>query len=114
MKYLKLLVTCIFLISTHSAMAGEWRYVNPATTNTAAPEKVAVQSSLQVATQSAKSKQDVGTVPVNNMSMNSVRAKFGQPNSEATPVGQPPINRWYYDLYTVYFEFDRVIISVVN
>ena len=114
MKYLKLLVTCIFLLSTHAAMAGEWRYVNPATTKAAAPEKVAMQSNLQVATQTAKSKKDVGPVPVNNMSMDTVRAKFGQPNSEAAPVGQPPINRWYYDLYTVYFEFDKVIISVVN
>ena len=114
MKYPKLLVTSVLLLSMHSTMAGDWNYVNPATKKAVAPEKVATQSNLQVAAQPAKSKQDVGPVPVNNMSMDSVRTKFGKPNSEAKPVGRPPINRWYYDQYTVYFEFDRVIISVVN
>ena len=117
MKYLKLLVTCILMLSMHSALAGQWHYVNPATTEsiakeTVAPEKVTMQSTLQVAAQPEK--RDVEPVPVNNMSMDVVRTRFGQPNSEGTPVGQPPINRWYYDQYTVYFEFDRVIISVVN
>ena len=114
MKYPKLLVACILMLSIHSALAGQWSYVNPATEETVAPEKVAMQSTLQIAAQPAKSKRDVGPVPANNVSMDVVRAKFGQPNSEAAPVGQPPINRWYYDQYTVYFEFDRVIISVVN
>jgi hypothetical protein len=29
-------------------------------------------------------------------------------------VGDPPITRWVYDRFTVYFENDRVIHSVVH
>lgn len=114
MKYPRLLITCLLLLPIHFAVAGEWQYVNPATSETVPSKKVATQPNLQVAAKPAEPKRDVGPVPVNNMSMDSVRVEFGQPNSEAEPVGQPPINRWYYDQYTVYFEFDRVIISVVN
>lgn len=52
--------------------------------------------------------------PTNNMTMDEVRTKFGEPNSELAPVGNPPITRWVYDNYTVYFERDRVIHSVVH
>lgn len=114
MRYLYLLITCLFLLPMHSAVAGEWRYVNPATSESVASETVAMGADAQTTRQPAKSKRDVGPVPINNMTMDVVRTQFGQPNSEATPVGEPPINRWYYETYTVYFEVDRVIISVVN
>jgi hypothetical protein len=29
-------------------------------------------------------------------------------------VGDPPISRWVYDHFTVYFEYDKVLHSVVN
>jgi hypothetical protein len=52
--------------------------------------------------------------PTNNMTMSQVREKFGEPKEELAPVGDPPITRWVYDGYTVYFEGNRVIHSVVH
>lgn len=53
-------------------------------------------------------------MPVRGMSMDQVRAMFGQPKESLAPVGDPPITRWVYDGYTVYFEYSYVIQSVVN
>jgi hypothetical protein len=58
-------------------------------------------------------------VPTRGMSMDQVRARFGEPASMAAPVGgdrpqHPPITRWNYADFTVYFERSLVIDSVVN
>jgi len=53
-------------------------------------------------------------MPVRGMSKEQVRAMFGQPKEALPPVGDPPITRWVYDGYTVYFEYSYVIQSVVN
>ncbi len=52
--------------------------------------------------------------PHRYMSMDQVRGRFGEPVNIIPWVGDPPITRWVYDEYTVYFEYDRVIHSVVN
>lgn len=52
------------------------------------------------------------TMPVLGMSMDQVRAKFGSPRQIKGAVGQPPITRWVYEGYTVYFEYRHVIHSV--
>ncbi len=41
-----------------------------------------------------------------------VQARYGEPKDWSDPVGSPPITRWYYDQFTVYFEYDVVIHSV--
>ena len=46
--------------------------------------------------------------------MDQVRARYGEPKERATPVGDPPITRWVYPAYTVYFEQDLVLTSVVH
>ena len=51
-------------------------------------------------------------MPGRGMSMDQVRAKFGQPRQISPAVGEPPITRWVYDGYTVYFEHHLVIHSV--
>ncbi len=53
-------------------------------------------------------------LPRNNMTQSAVRARFGTPRRELPAVGYPPISRWVYPDFTVYFEFDRVIIPVSN
>ncbi len=55
--------------------------------------------------------------PTQGMTMGQVRTRFGDPTAELAPVGggrpqHPPITRWQYDGYTVYFEHDKVIYSV--
>lgn len=52
--------------------------------------------------------------PVNGVTMDQVSQSFGEPASKVPPVGDPPISRWIYDQFTVYFEHQRVIHSVVN
>jgi hypothetical protein len=53
-------------------------------------------------------------MPTQGMHMDRVREKFGQPRETFPPIGDPPITRWLYDGYTVYFEYSHVIQSVVN
>ena len=52
--------------------------------------------------------------PQRGMNMDQVRDKFGPANEELTPVGEPPITRWVYGDFTVYYEHKLVIDSVVH
>ena len=52
--------------------------------------------------------------PYNGMSMDRVLQRHGEPKERMTPVGDPPITRWVYPDYTVYFEHDRVIHAVLK
>lgn len=53
-------------------------------------------------------------VPKRGVSKAHVEQKFGTPNNVHGPVGDPPITKWVYNGYTVYFEYDHVIHSVVH
>ncbi len=55
---------------------------------------------------------DRSELPTNGQSMDTVKERFGIPADEKQPVGQPPISRWVYSGFTVYFEGDKVIHSV--
>jgi hypothetical protein len=50
--------------------------------------------------------------PTRGMSMDRVEATYGAPTRKVAPVGQPPIERWEYPGFTVYFEYRKVIHSV--
>ncbi len=52
--------------------------------------------------------------PQLGQSMEAVRAQWGEPEQSHAPVGDPPITRWEYEVFTVYFEGDKVIHSVVK
>lgn len=51
--------------------------------------------------------------PTGGMTMAAVEAKFGQPRVRHATVGKPPITRWDYPQFSVFFEGDWVIHSVV-
>lgn len=53
-------------------------------------------------------------LPAKGMSMAQVENDFGAPNQKMAPVGEPPISRWIYGDYTVYFEYKYVIHTVMN
>jgi hypothetical protein len=57
---------------------------------------------------------DSMTVPVNGQTMAEVESAFGAPQSKASPVGEPPITRWDYEHWNVYFEYDRVLFTVLH
>lgn len=52
--------------------------------------------------------------PAKGMLKSQVEQQFGPPISKSEPVGQPPISKWDYGSFTVYFEHDHVITSVLN
>ena len=51
-------------------------------------------------------------LPQTGESRRSVLERFGLADEEHKPVGQPPITRWDYRDFSVYFEYDHVINSV--
>ena len=53
-------------------------------------------------------------MPGRGMNMTQVEEKFGPPLHKLPEVGDPPIIRWVYPNYTVYFEYQFVINSVLN
>lgn len=55
-----------------------------------------------------------GIAPARGMTMSQVTSKFGAPVSKVPAVGNPPISRWEYPSFVVYFEGDHVIHSVVS
>jgi hypothetical protein len=52
--------------------------------------------------------------PARGTTMSNVEARFGAPQSRHATVGQPPITRWDYGSFSVFFEGDRVIHAVAN
>lgn len=52
--------------------------------------------------------------PVGGMRMERVLEKFGEPKSRIPAVGEPPITRWVYDEFTVYFENRHTITAVLR
>lgn len=53
-------------------------------------------------------------LPGNGLTMSQVEERYGSPNEKRPAVGEPPITRWIYDDYSVFFEYDLVIESVVR
>lgn len=53
-------------------------------------------------------------LPENGLTKSEVEQRYGRPNERRAPVGDPPISRWLYDEYSVYFEYDLVIESVLH
>ncbi len=52
--------------------------------------------------------------PTRGMTQASVESTYGAPQSRQSPVGDPPITRWEYADFVVFFEYDRVIHAVAR
>ncbi len=50
--------------------------------------------------------------PRNGQNKAKVESTFGQPLQRVAAVGEPPISKWVYQDFTVYFEHDIVLHSV--
>jgi outer membrane protein assembly factor BamE (lipoprotein component of BamABCDE complex) len=72
----------------------------------AGAETIAVDNGIAV-------KQSDVPTPTRGMTMDQVAGKFGAPATKVPAVGQPPISRWEYPGFVVYFEREHVIHSVV-
>src|SRR5690606_4384848 len=58
------------------------------------------------------SRQTASSRPARGMSMERVVSRFGEPTSRHAAVGDPPITRWDYPGYSLYFEYSLVLHSV--
>jgi hypothetical protein len=52
--------------------------------------------------------------PKGGLTMSEVEKRFGAPATRHPTVGQPPITRWDYAGFSVFFEGDRVIHAVAT
>ena len=57
---------------------------------------------------------DNATLPERGMSMENVEHIFGTPLEKMPAVGKPPITRWEYADYVVYFEYNTVLHTVMK
>jgi hypothetical protein len=51
--------------------------------------------------------------PNRGSTMATVQSRFGEPTTRHAAVGEPPITRWDYPQFAVYFEHDRVLHAVL-
>ncbi|MEZ5499242.1 MAG: hypothetical protein R3E77_07410 [Steroidobacteraceae bacterium] len=70
-------------------------------------ETVAVGDAIQLRASSVET-------PARGITMSAVESRFGEPTNRHATVGQPPITRWDYPNFAVFFENDRVIHAVVT
>jgi hypothetical protein len=97
MEYRSLLVAAVFA----AGLAG-----TIGVADSARAETIAVDNGIAV-------KESEVATPVRGMTMGQVSTKFGAPVSKVPAVGRPPISRWEYPGFVVYFEHEHVIHSVV-
>lgn len=57
---------------------------------------------------------DGQALPHRGMTMAQVRARNGEPTLAHSPIGAPPITRWDYPEYSVFFEHQYVLDTVVH
>lgn len=72
----------------------------------------AVAFTASATTRTSNSSQ-VRSVPTRGMTMARVRKLYGPPVARKPPVGHPPYTRWKYARFIVYFEYNRVIDTVI-
>ena len=51
--------------------------------------------------------------PHRGSTMATVQGRYGEPTNRHAAVGNPPITRWDYPQFSVYFENDRVLHAVL-
>jgi len=74
-----------------------------------APPTLAAETLTLPAASSARAS---ATLPARGMSMASVEARYGAPVRRLGAVGAPPISRWVYREFVVYFEHDHVVHAI--
>jgi len=53
-------------------------------------------------------------LPKNGQSKADIEVKYGTPLERRAAVGDPPISSWKYDKFSVYFEYDLVLSTVLH
>ncbi|MBL4868395.1 MAG: phosphodiesterase [Pseudomonadales bacterium] len=63
--------------------------------------------------QQAATKQSLSR-PHKGMEKQQVYSHFGDPINQTNTIGEPPISSWVFDEFTVYFEYDHVVHTVLH
>lgn len=87
-------------------------YVISAMLVLAAPAAIHADTLIVEGLQQARASADAR--PSRGMTMDKVSSTWGQPVKKRSAIGDPPITRWEYDDFVVYFEYSRVIHSVAK
>lgn len=90
-----------------SPRAGSWLLAGLLLSGAAAAETIVVDGQVAV-------RQTNVERPTRGSTMAAVEQRFGAPDSRHAAVDQPPITRWDYAHFSVFFENDRVIHAVVT
>ncbi len=53
-------------------------------------------------------------VPSRGLTMGQVEGRYGAPGNRIDAIGEPPITRWVYPSFVVYFEYNLVIHAVAT
>ena len=77
-----------------------------------AERAIAEEVAVPVGQQSAEI--DRSGLPTNGMSKNEVYTTYGAALKEYPAVGEPPISRWKFESFTVYFEHEKVVHAVAH
>ena len=56
----------------------------------------------------------IAQLPSRGMTKESVVSQFGKPIKKTEAVGNPPISKWLYPRFSVYFETNHVIHAVIE
>lgn len=108
----------ILALCPMAASAATWTYDGQATGggSTAAPEPAMTETNASTGSMSMAPTAGPApaNAPANSTTMSKVREVNGEPERIMEGVGDPPITRWQYPGYVVYFEYDKVIISVAG
>ena len=59
-------------------------------------------------------KAEISAVPKRGATKSQVTAQYGAPATKHAAVGKPPISRWDYPAFSVYFEYSHVIDAVLK
>ena len=62
----------------------------------------------------AAARESAAERPARGMTMATVEQRWGEPASRSAAVGQPPITRWEYPGFVVFFEYRHVVHAVAR
>ena len=80
----------------------------------ALPSSPVIAETIVIPLASQGQGQELPAMPRRGIEKSQVLAEFGEPASRGPAVGDPPITRWEYADYYVFFEYEHVIHSVVK
>ena len=88
------------------------KYLLSLTLTTALLSAAAVQADTLAIPLGQQAAEQQVSLPKRGTSTSQVQRQHGEPATRHNAVGQPPITRWDYAGFSVYFEYDHVVHSV--